>query len=319
VERVRHELLTALHFGRLTPGDRVPSVRRLADLTGINRKTVHRAYSRLAEEGLLDLRPGSGTFVTERLGAGSDATSVNDLVLAANRSRAMAERLGISPAVFGLFVQIVMGDGLRGLPLAVAECNGEQLGLIELALREATGVRTRPVLLRQLSAAPQASLRGVFGVVTTHCHGAEITEIAAPWGVPVYRVALDPAFPQRLTGIVSRGPVVMVVRDRGFAPVFLRLLSQLSGRSDLGDRLRIVEPRETRRALRELGADATLVVSPLVAGELGSLTLRVRSQRLRWRLEPGSIERFRVSVALDLASGRLAETDEPAVRSSLGR
>ena len=34
LERVRHELLTALHFGKLSPGDRAPSVRRLADLTG---------------------------------------------------------------------------------------------------------------------------------------------------------------------------------------------------------------------------------------------------------------------------------------------
>ena len=47
-DRVRHELLIALHFGKLSPGDQVPSVRRLADRTGMNRKTVHRAYTRLA-------------------------------------------------------------------------------------------------------------------------------------------------------------------------------------------------------------------------------------------------------------------------------
>ena len=62
---VRARLLTALHVGRLRPGDRVPSVRRLAGLTGVNHKTVHRAYTELAREGILEVRPGSGTFVAD--------------------------------------------------------------------------------------------------------------------------------------------------------------------------------------------------------------------------------------------------------------
>src|SRR5437870_3430138 len=61
-ERVREHLMTSLHLGRLRPGDRVVSVRRLADITGLNRKTVHRAYLALVKEGVLDARPGAGTF-----------------------------------------------------------------------------------------------------------------------------------------------------------------------------------------------------------------------------------------------------------------
>ena len=65
----------------------MPSVRRLADMTGMNRKTVHRAYTRLAAEGLLDLRPGSGTFIADRVEGGRIA-SVADLQQALNRCRA---------------------------------------------------------------------------------------------------------------------------------------------------------------------------------------------------------------------------------------
>ena len=89
LERVRHELLTALHFGRLTPGDRAPSVRRLADMTGMNRKTIHRAYTRLAAEGLLDLRPGSGTFIADEING--RPSSVGELQRALNRCRASAD------------------------------------------------------------------------------------------------------------------------------------------------------------------------------------------------------------------------------------
>jgi hypothetical protein len=62
-EKVLEHLLTSLTLGRLRPGDRVASVRRLADITGLNRKTVHRAYGALIKEGFLDARPGAGTFV----------------------------------------------------------------------------------------------------------------------------------------------------------------------------------------------------------------------------------------------------------------
>lgn len=64
-EKVREHLMTSLHLGRLRPGDRVASVRRLADITGLNRKTVHRAYGALVKEGFLDARPGAGTFVAQ--------------------------------------------------------------------------------------------------------------------------------------------------------------------------------------------------------------------------------------------------------------
>ena len=93
LERVRHELLTALHFGHLCPGDQVPSVRRLADQTGMNRKTIHRAYRRLAHEGLLDLRPGSGTFVADSVPGETEAAPVRELLAAANRCRATAKSL----------------------------------------------------------------------------------------------------------------------------------------------------------------------------------------------------------------------------------
>ena len=57
-EKVREHLMTSLHLARLPPGDRVASARRLADITGLNRKTVHRAYGALVREGFLDVRPG---------------------------------------------------------------------------------------------------------------------------------------------------------------------------------------------------------------------------------------------------------------------
>lgn len=47
----------------LKVGDRLPSVRQLAQELTVNQNTVLRVYERLAADGLLEMRHGEGTFV----------------------------------------------------------------------------------------------------------------------------------------------------------------------------------------------------------------------------------------------------------------
>ena len=51
--------------GQLAPGEQLPSVRDLAELTGVAPMTVAKAYQELKEHGLIEGRPGSGTFVAD--------------------------------------------------------------------------------------------------------------------------------------------------------------------------------------------------------------------------------------------------------------
>ncbi|WP_091532381.1 MocR-like pyridoxine biosynthesis transcription factor PdxR [Microlunatus soli] len=60
---IYRELLDAVLDGRLRPGERLPSSRELASTLGVARGTVSTAYDRLAAEGFLTSRAGSGTFV----------------------------------------------------------------------------------------------------------------------------------------------------------------------------------------------------------------------------------------------------------------
>jgi DNA-binding transcriptional regulator YhcF (GntR family) len=49
--------------GTLTPGQRIPGLRDLAEATGVNINTVRAVYQRLEQDGLIDTHQGSGTFV----------------------------------------------------------------------------------------------------------------------------------------------------------------------------------------------------------------------------------------------------------------
>lgn len=52
--------------GEYPPGRAIPSVERLRQETGLAVKTIRRAIALLADEGLVVVRPGWGTFVAKR-------------------------------------------------------------------------------------------------------------------------------------------------------------------------------------------------------------------------------------------------------------
>jgi GntR family transcriptional regulator len=62
MQQVRH----AIETGVLQAGDSLPGVRTLAQQLVISPNTVVKAYSELEHEGLLELRHGSGAYVSAR-------------------------------------------------------------------------------------------------------------------------------------------------------------------------------------------------------------------------------------------------------------
>src|SRR5215470_2934396 len=57
----------ALRLGFLQPGDQVPTMREVVSRLAINPNTVFKAYRELEREGLVESRPGLGTFVIHSL------------------------------------------------------------------------------------------------------------------------------------------------------------------------------------------------------------------------------------------------------------
>jgi DNA-binding transcriptional regulator YhcF (GntR family) len=53
--------------GRLLPGEQLPSVRKLAEVVGVNVNTVRAVYERLEGEGFVVTQHGRGSFVAENV------------------------------------------------------------------------------------------------------------------------------------------------------------------------------------------------------------------------------------------------------------
>jgi GntR family transcriptional regulator len=93
MEQVRH----AVEIGVLQDGDLMPSIRTLAEELVISHNTVARAYMELEHEGLLELRHGSGAYISAPRGAKARASK---LLKAQTRVRNVVEDLrddGFSP------------------------------------------------------------------------------------------------------------------------------------------------------------------------------------------------------------------------------
>ncbi len=90
--QVAWRLRALIATGKLAPGERLPSVRELADLAGINANTARAIYGRLEADGLLVSRHGLGTFVA------ADTRPSADVERIAAEAVAEARRAGIAPS-----------------------------------------------------------------------------------------------------------------------------------------------------------------------------------------------------------------------------
>ncbi|MEU9791035.1 GntR family transcriptional regulator [Streptomyces sparsogenes] len=81
----------ALRLGLLQPGDKLPTAKEVVAATAINPNTVLKAYRELEREGLVEPRPGLGTFVRRSLarpGAAADSPLRAELAAWTDRARA---------------------------------------------------------------------------------------------------------------------------------------------------------------------------------------------------------------------------------------
>jgi DNA-binding transcriptional regulator YhcF (GntR family) len=91
-EQIVAQVRRAVERGTLAPGTRLPTVRALAERTGLVPNTVAKAYRELEASGDLEGRGRAGTFVADRSPLAGD-----DLEEAARGYLERARRLGADP------------------------------------------------------------------------------------------------------------------------------------------------------------------------------------------------------------------------------
>lgn len=97
-EQVVAQVRALVASGRLAAGERLPSVRGLAESLLINPNTAARAYRELELEGVVVSRQGHGVFVGDQAAPFRAAQRRRMLAASVDRLFAEAEQLGLEPA-----------------------------------------------------------------------------------------------------------------------------------------------------------------------------------------------------------------------------
>jgi GntR family transcriptional regulator len=94
MEQIKH----AVETGALQPGDQLPTIRSLAEELVTNPNTVARAYRELERDRVVELRQGSGAFVSARYKPTSSPEEVQRALASVKRIIGSLIANGLSPS-----------------------------------------------------------------------------------------------------------------------------------------------------------------------------------------------------------------------------
>ncbi|WP_105971690.1 GntR family transcriptional regulator [Streptomyces geranii] len=143
-QQIVQQTKQAMRLGVLVPGDRLPTAKEVAEVSAVNPNTTLKAYRELEREGLVEPRPGQGTFVRRTLArpsAGTDSPLYGEL--AAWMSKAAGAGLGQEHVAALVAAAMEKQFGAGSAPVTgVTESAGSTGALESTTATGATGATT---------------------------------------------------------------------------------------------------------------------------------------------------------------------------------
>lgn len=234
VDRLRDRILVGRYFGCWGPGDRLPSVRDVAALEDVDRKTAAAAYRRLQREGLVQVEARSGVY----LRGGEPREDGTDPLRRLYRqwleqTLAAATELGLdSVSVTRMLQGVAVVEGHR---IPVVDDDDGHAALLARELTTRTGLDCVPCRIRELPA-ESGPLRDAPFAVATPSVSLRLRPLQRR--LSVVHATLSPDLLEELRKRSRRRPVVVVVGTDGLARELEQAIEH--GLVGPGDRIRVL-------------------------------------------------------------------------------
>ena len=180
----------------IKPGDRLPSERELADMLGVSRGTVKKAYDKLCTNGVTQSIEGSGTFVS----MGQNVISPARKSAAFQEMEALVNKLsdqGFSDGEIETNFRLVMNKLYNNpeiIRIAAVDCSPEALFTFEQQLSYISQVRVDRYLLNDLEAGQIRieQFEDYDLILTTSTHYTEISLMLARYKDRIMQAVVSP-------------------------------------------------------------------------------------------------------------------------------
>lgn len=301
-EALRYRIAT----GDLVPGERLPSLRAAADSWGINMHTVRRAYGELADRGIVETLPRSGTVVlnapngrsSSRSGGRGESPGDTEISRTQGRedlggwlnwvAREGRRMWGLDPTEIGRALAEIRQPTRPDAPVFVIECSESQAADLARQLQDAWRLPAEPWSLER-GGEPDAGAV----LLATYFHYNDI-RVRWPRRFPhVHFVSTrpDPAIRHRLGGpaLEEEPPVPVVLWER----------DEAMARNIVADLLRIL-PEDEFAVRHEVGTweevpagfGGPVLFSPRTWAELPEAErANEEFMEVRYVFEPGDLDR----------------------------
>ncbi|RPI22204.1 MAG: GntR family transcriptional regulator [Acidobacteria bacterium] len=214
-EQIKGQLLSAIYCGKINQGDKLPSIRELAEALDVNYKTIRSIYQRLARENYIDIIKGSGAFLQERGGENTyEQMRRRAIFRLLSDTAEKARQLGVpAPRFAHLLESYTTGNNLRKVVLGVVDHEEEALIFSE-ELKERLRAEVVPISLTEIdSEAVQEQLKNVDYILTTSWHLEQVTPLANRFGKPLVEIKPSHAIYQEILSNARDRNIAIVIKD----------------------------------------------------------------------------------------------------------
>lgn len=212
VDQLRDRILSGMYLGRWRPGERLPSIRDVADAERVDRKTAAAAYRRLQVEGLVDVRARSGVYLREE-----DRPQPHDPLQRLERqwlenTYHTGQEIGLDTQAMIRVIGCVAAVERR--PVPVIEGDWSQAEALAGELRERLGIRTVTFLSTQLDPRDRVLAEAPF-LITTPFQHPHVVEVAN--GRRIVQLILARDILEQIGQLLASGPVLIVAASEEVA------------------------------------------------------------------------------------------------------
>ncbi len=214
-DQIKGQLLSAIYCGKINEGDRLPSIRELADDLEVNNKTIRRVYQQLGEEGLLEIVAGSGAFLRKRKGGESfEHMRRHAIFRMLGDFTGKAQDLGLTTErLVALLEAYTSGRNLKPLKLAVVD-DEEEAFIFASELETRLGASALPVSLEEAPGpAGTSQLKECDILLTTSWHLEDVTLLARELGKEVVEIKPSHQIYAEILSAAQDHNIGIVIRD----------------------------------------------------------------------------------------------------------
>jgi DNA-binding transcriptional regulator YhcF (GntR family) len=254
--------------GRISAGDRMPSVRALAGTLRVSTNTVLRLYQRLEARGFLEIRDRSGTFVRPigvHLDRNEQQATIYKLLQfvikrlrlyglsPGNFSALLLQRCGAASRPHFQFGVVSIAELFETISRQLETALGFRLPLLRIPPHVNVGIRSGAARLLRDSSTRH--------LLTTYLYWPDACDLAQDFGIPTLALRLNPQFLQALLPD-RNGRRYVVTRDAEFAADARRIAKAVHGQH-AADALTVVDVNN-HHGLASLGQSASeILASPM--------------------------------------------------------